>query len=201
MTDNDTTLDSSSDVEESIDMVDGIADVEEVTIWAPEPGPDSDDVLGTSIDEWIESVNFSSTEDVPIPDRLVDQVIGQEAGSVVIKKAAEQRRHMLMIGDPGTGKSMLARSMTDLLPKDALEDLLVYPNEDDENEPRVRSVPAGRGDRIVKLQKESMRTQRERSQKMLLIAFAAVGFLLVIATIQTSGLEPAPKPSVRLTPS
>ena len=58
-----------------------------------------------------------------------------------------------MIGDPGTGKSMLARSMTDLLPKDALEDVLVYPNEDDENEPRVRSVPAGRGDRIVKLQK------------------------------------------------
>jgi hypothetical protein len=29
MTDNDTTLDSSSDVEESIDIVDGIADVEE----------------------------------------------------------------------------------------------------------------------------------------------------------------------------
>ena len=42
---------------------------------------------------------------------------------------------MLMIGDPGTGKSMLARSMTDLLPQDALEDVLVYPNEDDENEP------------------------------------------------------------------
>ena len=188
MTDIDTTIDSSSEVEESIDLVDGIADVEEVTIWAPEPGPDSDDILGASIDEWIESVDFTSTEDVPIPDRLVDQVIGQEAGSVVIKKAAEQRRHMLMIGDPGTGKSMLARSMTDLLPKDSLEDLLVYPNEDDENEPRVRSVPAGRGDRIVKLQKESMRTQRERSQKMLLIAFAAVGFLLVIATIQNGDI-------------
>ena len=83
---------------------------------------------------------------------------------------------------------MLARSMTDLLPKDALEDVLVYPNEDDENEPRVRSVPAGRGDRIVKLQKESTRTQRERSQKMLLIAFAAVGFLLVIATIQSGDI-------------
>ena len=35
---------------------------------------------------------------------------------------------MLMIGDPGTGKSMLARSMTDLLPRDVLEDVLVYPN-------------------------------------------------------------------------
>ena len=162
--------------------------VEEVTIWAPEPGPDSDDIVSLSVEEWIQSVDFTSTEDVPIPDRLVDQVIGQEAGSVVIKKAAEQRRHMLMIGDPGTGKSMLARSMTDLLPKENLEDILVYSNEDDENEPRVRSVPAGRGSRIVKMQKESMRTQRERSQKMLLIAFAAVGFLLVIATIQTGDI-------------
>ncbi|MBT5392339.1 MAG: ATP-dependent protease LonB [Euryarchaeota archaeon] len=184
MSDTDLTEDSSSE-EGEIGLQE---DVEEVTIWAPEPGPDSDDIVSLSVEQWIQSVDFTSTNDVPIPDRLVDQVIGQEAGSVVIKKAAEQRRHMLMIGDPGTGKSMLARSMTDLLPKDSLEDLLVYPNEDDENEPRVRSVPAGRGDRIVKLQKESMRTQRERSQKMLLIAFAAVGFLLVIATIQSGDI-------------
>ena len=163
-------------------------DETEVTVWAPEPSTGADDVMADSVEDWIKTVDFESTEDVPIPDRLVDQVIGQEAGSVVIKKAAEQRRHMLMIGDPGTGKSMLARSMTDLLPKDALEDLLVYPNEDDENEPRVRSVPAGRGDRIVKIQKESMRTQRERSQKMLLIAFAAVGFLLLIATLQSGDI-------------
>ena len=75
-------------------------DIEEITIWAPEPGPDSDDIVSLSVDEWIQTVDFISTEDVPIPDRLVDQVIGQEAGSVVIKKAAEQRRHMLMIGSP-----------------------------------------------------------------------------------------------------
>ena len=183
-------IDPFADLQDTIEdtIEQSVEDTTEVTIWAPEPGPDSDAIVKESIDEWIESVDFSSTEDVPIPDRLVDQVIGQEAGSVVIKKAAEQRRHMLMIGDPGTGKSMLARSMTDLLPKDALEDVLVYPNEDDENEPRVRSVPAGRGDRIVKLQKESTRTQRERSQKMLLIAFAAVGFLLVIATIQSGDI-------------
>jgi Lon-like ATP-dependent protease len=191
MSDTDVTEDSpSTEVETGLADEDSlpVTDVEEVTIWAPEPGPDSDDIVSLSVEEWIQSVDFTSTEDVPIPDRLVDQVIGQEAGSVVIKKAAEQRRHMLMIGDPGTGKSMLARSMTDLLPKESLEDLLIYPNEDDENEPRVRSVPAGRGDRIVKLQKESMRTQRERSQKMLLIAFAAVGFLLVLATIQSGDI-------------
>ena len=191
MSDTDVTEDSpSTEVETGLADEDSlpVTDVEEITIWAPEPGPDSDDIVSLSVEEWIQSVDFTSTEDVPIPDRLVDQVIGQEAGSVVIKKAAEQRRHMLMIGDPGTGKSMLARSMTDLLPKESLEDLLIYPNEDDENEPRVRSVPAGRGDRIVKLQKESMRTQRDRSQKMLLIAFAAVGFLLVLATIQSGDI-------------
>jgi Lon-like ATP-dependent protease len=187
MSDTEVTDDSLSTEVEYIPL-DDAEDVEEVTIWAPEPGPDSDDIVSLSVEQWIQSVDFISTEDVPIPDRLVDQVIGQEAGSVVIKKAAEQRRHMLMIGDPGTGKSMLARSMTDLLPKESLEDILVYSNEDDENEPRVRSVPAGRGARIVKLQKESMRTQRERSQKMLLIAFAAVGFLLVIATIESGDI-------------
>ena len=160
---------------------------EEVTIWAPEP-TGTDEIMSLSVDKWIEGVDFSSTEEVPIPETLVDQVIGQETGSVVIKKAAEQRRHMLMIGDPGTGKSMLAKSMTELLPKDVLEDVLVYPNEDDENAPRVRCVPASRGDRIVKLQREAIRQQRERSQKMLLIAFAAIGFLLVIATLQTGDI-------------
>ena len=172
--------------EDSVNDV-GAADEEEVTVWAPEP-TGSDEVLQQGVDEWINSVNFETTEDVPIPENLVDQVIGQEAGSVVIRKAAEQRRHMLMIGDPGTGKSMLARSMTDLLPRDVLEDVLVYPNEDDENEPRVRCVPASRGDRIVKMQKEAIRQQRERSQKMLLIAFAAIGFLLIIATLQTGDI-------------
>jgi Lon-like ATP-dependent protease len=181
-------LTAAEDGADSIENSAPLADNTEVTVWAPEPSAGGDDIIAESVEQWIQTVNFESTEDVPIPDRLVDQVIGQEAGSIVIKKAAEQRRHMLMIGDPGTGKSMLARSMTDLLPKDALEDLLVYPNEDDENEPRVRSVPAGRGDRIVKLQKESMRTQRERSQKMLLIAFAAVGFLILIATLQSGDI-------------
>ena len=141
---------------EEIDIEEASED--EVTVWAPEP-TGTDEILNLGVDKWIESVEFESTEDVPIPETLVDQVIGQETGSVVIRKAAEQRRHMLMIGDPGTGKSMLAKSMTELLPRDVLEDVLVYPNEDDENEPRVRCVPASRGERIVKLQREAIRQQ------------------------------------------
>ncbi|MEC7461512.1 MAG: ATP-binding protein, partial [Candidatus Thermoplasmatota archaeon] len=169
----------------------------EVTVWSAESddasdeailGQPSDEVLQSSVEAWIDDIGMTSTKEVPVPDRLVDQVIGQEAGSVIIRKAAEQRRHMLMIGDPGTGKSMLARSMTELLPRDALEDVLVYPNEEDENEPRVRSVPAGRGDRIVKVQKEAIRVQREKTQRMLLIGFVAIAFLLAIATLQSGDI-------------
>ena len=170
---------------EENDAVD--VDETEVTVWAPEPHG-SDEILQSSVEEWISDVDFESTKDVPIPKRLVDQVIGQEAGSLIIKKAAEQRRHMLMIGDPGTGKSMLARSMTDLLPADSLEDILIYPNEEDENEPRVRSVPAGRGDRIIKVQKEAIRQQKAKSQKVLLLAFGLIGLLLCIAAIQSGDI-------------
>ncbi len=171
------------------DEADSVSEDEEVmvTVWSPEPS-EAIELNDTPIDEWVRSVDFKSTEDVPIPERLVDQVIGQEAGSVVIRKAAEQRRHMMMIGDPGTGKSMLARSMTELLPQDKLEDILCYPNDDDENEPRVRTGPAGRGDRIVKSQKEAVRIQREKSQKMLMIGFVAIAFLLAVVAIQSGDI-------------
>jgi len=160
----------------------------EVTIWAPEPDQAKDEICDLQVSNWLEDVEFTSTADVPVPKRLVDQVIGQEAASIVIKKAAEQRRHMMMIGDPGTGKSMLARSMTEMLPQDRLEDVLCYPNEDDENEPRVRTVPSGRGDRIVKLQRETIRIHKEKNQRMLLIAFGAIAFLLAVVTIPSGNV-------------
>ncbi|MBI4448931.1 sigma 54-interacting transcriptional regulator, partial [Candidatus Woesearchaeota archaeon] len=47
---------------------------------------------------------YSSTKDIQVSSRIIDQVIGQEEAVEVIKKAAEQRRHVLLIGDPGTGK-------------------------------------------------------------------------------------------------
>jgi Lon-like ATP-dependent protease len=179
--------DVTSKVEEDLDIDTDDAEEEVITFWTTEAKA-SDEVLKIPIDEWIDDVEFESTEDVPVPERLVDQVIGQIAASSVIRKAAEQRRHMMMIGDPGTGKSMLARSMTELLPKDTLADVLCYPNEDDENEPRVRTVPAGRGDRIVKAQKEAIRIQKEKSQKMLMIGFVAIAFLLAVVALQSGDI-------------
>ena len=52
-----------------------------------------------------------------------------------------QKRHVLLIGDPGTGKSMLAQSMVDFLPKEELEDIVVFPNPEDNNKPKIKTHP------------------------------------------------------------
>ncbi len=94
-------------------------------------------------------LDVSSTAEIPVSKRLVDQVIGQEASVEIIKKAAAQKRNVLLIGLPGTGKSMIAQAMAEILPIQQLQDILMYPNNADQNNPKVRVVRAGEGKRIV----------------------------------------------------
>ncbi len=93
--------------------------------------------------------NFKTTKELSIPGRLIDQIIGQDDAVQIIKKAAKQRRHVLLIGEPGTGKSMMGMAMAELLPKEKLADTIVFANPNDENQPMVRVVPAGRGRDII----------------------------------------------------
>ena len=146
---------------------------------------DKDPICKTPVEVWAEELDIASTEEVPIPEKLVDQVIGQEAASIIVRKAAEQRRHMIMVGEPGTGKSMLARSMTEFLPKEQLEDILVYRNHEDENEPRIRTVPAGRGSSIISERRAHIKQQRERTNRTLLFIALVVGAALLLATISS----------------
>ncbi|GGL32288.1 ATP-dependent protease LonB [Halarchaeum grantii] len=161
-----------------------------------DPAPDGDlDDLGSQVDvegdveideenagdDLLGGLQVDSTADIKVPDRLVDQVIGQEEARDIVMRAAKQHRHVMMIGTPGTGKSMLAKAMSQLLPQENLQDVLVYHNPDDSNEPKVRTVPAGKGNQIVEAHQEEVRKRNQmRSFLMWIVLAVVVGYAFLV---------------------
>ena len=121
-----------------------------------------------------------ASSQIQVPPKLIDQVIGQERAVEVIRKASTQRRHVMMIGSPGTGKSMLAKAMAELLPKEDLQDILVYPNSDDPNNPIIRTVAAGRGKQIVSAHKiEAKKKIQFRNTLLLILLIGIIGYAFI----------------------
>ncbi|MBT3465533.1 ATP-dependent protease LonB [Candidatus Peregrinibacteria bacterium] len=94
-------------------------------------------------------LKYETTKDIKVSKTIIDQVIGQEHAVRIVKKAALQRRHVLLIGEPGTGKSMLGLALSELLPKEKLMDTVSFPNPNDENKPLIRTMPAGKAREYV----------------------------------------------------
>ncbi|MBI2151224.1 ATP-dependent protease LonB [Candidatus Woesearchaeota archaeon] len=118
---------------------------------------------------------MKSTANLAVPEKIVDQVIGQDHAVEIIKKAAQQRRHVLLIGDPGTGKSMLGFALAELLPKSELKDILAYPNPNDENQPLIKEMPAGKGrEEAKKYLFDSQKVLKNNNFLLFLVAIATL---------------------------
>lgn len=114
---------------------------------------------------------MKSTKSIKVPEKIVDQVLGQDEAVNIIRKAAQQRRHVLLIGDPGTGKSMLGIALAELLPKSELKDILALPNQNDENNPLIKEFPAGQGrDEVKKYRIDGKQVLRNNNFLLFLVA-------------------------------
>ena len=124
----------------------------------------------------MKNLNFKTTAEIKISNNLIDQVIGQENATNIVKKVARQRRHLLLIGPPGVGKSLIGQALAELLPKEKLIDVLAFNNIVDDNTPIIKTVPKGEGKKLV----SRGRIQEAASMKNQNIIFFV---LLIIAMI------------------
>jgi len=138
-------------------------------------------------DDLLAGIEVNNTEEIEVPKLLIDQVLGQEHAVEVVKKAAKQRRHVMLIGTPGTGKSMLAKSMAELLPREELQDILVYPNPEDKNTPKIRVVPRGKGKEIVDAQKQEVQKRVQMRNTFLMFTFLLIMGLGLFYALRPGG--------------
>jgi len=61
--------------------------------------------------------SIETTADVEIPIDPLKRVIGQDEAVTLARVAGKQRRHLLLVGPPGTGKSMIAQALSLHLPR------------------------------------------------------------------------------------
>jgi Lon-like ATP-dependent protease len=98
--------------------------------------------------------DFTDTSQIKLPQDPIDCVIFQERAKRAIRKIAQNKGHILMVGRPGTGKSMLANMFKEVLdkslgdylrPKDAI---VGYPGKD-RNHIRFAYENPARADKVL----------------------------------------------------
>ncbi|MEM4305892.1 MAG: hypothetical protein QXD61_07945, partial [Candidatus Caldarchaeum sp.] len=160
---------------------------------------------------------FETTDDIRVPEKFRDWIVGQDEALEKIRLNLHEWIHtlkdiqryedqpdamqkisrilrerpttnILMLGEPGTGKSLIAKIMGEEL-KELYEkagiklyDVLLVENKSDKYSPLLRYVPAGMGKKIVEYAKK-LETVKEKKKAMYITlglgSIMSVGALLM----------------------
>jgi Lon-like ATP-dependent protease len=103
---------------------------------------------------------FESTADIAVASDPIDRVVFQDRAKSAIRKIAQNKGHILMVGRPGTGKSLLADMFKDVLQCSLGEyirprySIVAYPGKDKHHIRIAYETPVNIDLRISRLQKD-----------------------------------------------
>lgn len=85
--------------------------------------------------------NINSSKDVLTSKKLENQIIGQNRALELAKMAAKYRKNLLLIGPPGTGKSLIGKMVNENLKNtNSKYDYIIHDNFEDPNLPKIVKV-------------------------------------------------------------
>jgi Lon-like ATP-dependent protease len=110
---------------------------------------------------------FEDTSQITVPEDPIDRVIFQDKAKKAIRKIAQNKGHFLMVGKPGTGKSMLANMFEKVLDKSfgdyirSSEAIVAYPGKD-RNHIRIAYENPEKIDRLLVSMHAEIEAARDR---------------------------------------